>query len=187
MRKSRTDEIFNDLLTLEQLKRIVNNEDVGLLFCFGTSFISQVIQAKTRLYTGEVVPSHVAIIHKGFIYESTTEEVKVNKKTIPSGVRRWLLKDFYKSEARKDTLYYFSTAVDISLEALENNIHRPYGRDTIVDYLLTDKSKGKSNGLICSQYANMVSGVILKNCVTPAELYRATKKIETKETNNETI
>lgn len=176
--KTRTEEIMDDLLTLEQLKRLVNENDVGLLFCFGTSFISQIIQAKTRLYTGEVVPSHVAMVINGFIYESTTEEVKVGKKTIPSGVRRWLLKDFFKSESKKDTLYYFSNAVDIDIKTAEHHIHRPYGRDTIIDYLLKDKSKGSSKGLICSQYANFAAKAIRQTCVTPAELYRAIKKIE---------
>ena len=174
-------EVFN-LLTIDELKRIIKKDDRGLLFCFGTSFISQIIQAKTKLYPAEVVPSHVAMIIDNYIYESTTDEVDINKKHIPGGVRRWQLGDFIKSERKRDTLYYFSNIVPIDIQIAENNIHRPYGKDTIVDYLLTDKSKGKSNGLICSQYANMCTGIIPKSCVTPAELYRAIKKIE-KESN----
>lgn len=180
-RKRKRRYIFSDtieLLTLSELKRMSLDVNNGLLFCFGSSLISQLIRAKTREYAGEVVPSHVAIVYSGYIYESTTEEVNVHKKHIPSGVRRWQIKDFYSSESKKDTLYYFYKTNNIDLIELENNIHRPYGKDTIVDYLLADDSKGKSNGLICSQYANICTKIIDKPCVTPAELYRAVKEME---------
>ena len=179
MPKSITDETFS-LLTIDELRRILKDDDIGLLFCFGTSFISQIIQAKTRLYNGEVVPSHVAMIINDFIYESTTDEIDIGKKHIPSGVRRWLLSDFIKSEKKRNTLYYFSNAVEVHKDIAEQHIHRPYGKDTIIDYLLTDKSKGKSNGLICSQYVNLCTGLIGQSCVTPAELYREIKRIEDK-------
>lgn len=167
------------LLTIDELKVFVDSEkDRGLLFCFGTSLISQIIIAKTRLYNSEIIPSHVAMIYDGYIYESTTDEVKVNNKHIPSGVRRWQLKDYFKSEKKKDTLYYFSNSCNLDIKTMEHYIHYPYGKDTIIDYLLTDDSKGDSKGLICSQYANLCTKLIDKECVVPAELYRHILKIE---------
>lgn len=180
-KKRRKRYIFSDtieLLTLSELKRKDLNNNNGILFCFGSSLISQIIRAKTREYVGEIVPSHVALVYNGYIYESTTEEVNVHKKHIPAGVRRWQMLDYYASEAKKDTLYYFHKTDRIDVIELENNVHRPYGKDTIVDYLLADDSKGHSNGLICSQYANLCTKLIDKSCVTPAELYRAVKEME---------
>ena len=181
IRKRRKHYIFSDtieLLTLSELKRKKLDVNNGVLFCFGSSLISQIIRAKTREYVGEIVPSHVALVYGGYIYESTTEEVNVHKKHIPAGVRRWQVQDFYISESKKDTLYYFYKTDGIDTIELENNVHRPYGKDTIVDYLLADDSKGNSNGLICSQYANLCTKFIDKPCVTPAELYRAVKEME---------
>lgn len=178
-KRTTADETFS-LMDIHELKVIITQKDRGILFCFGTSFISQLIQAKTRLYPSEIVPSHVAIIYDGYIYESTTDDVRVNNKHIKSGVRRWQLKDFFKSETSRNTLYYFSNNVTLDLKKMEHYIHYPYGKDTIVDYLLTDDSKGDSKGLICSQYANLCSKLISnKDCVTPAELYRKIKEIET--------
>ena len=51
-----------------------------ILFCFGNSFISHLIQAKTQVNRKERVPSHVAMIYGSYVYESTTDEAKVNKK-----------------------------------------------------------------------------------------------------------
>lgn len=162
-------------------KYLKHSSKAGVLFCFGTSFISRLIQAKTKLYPTERVPSHVALIYSGFIYESTTESPTVNKKHIPPGVRRWLLSDFMKSEKKKQTSY---AILDLPLEMfneiiLEESIHLPYGKDTILDFVLKDGSDGDSSGLICSQYANMVVQLLpLVKCPTPADLYRKAKEIE---------
>ena len=95
-----------DLVSLDILKASILKSDTGLLFCFGTSFISRVIQAKTKLYDEEQVPSHVAMIVNGqFLYESTSAPEKLGNKRIPSGVRRYLLKDFYRLEKGKETEY----------------------------------------------------------------------------------
>lgn len=180
-KKSKKRYIFSnvlELMTLAELKRKKLDVNNGILFCFGSSLISQIIRAKTREYAGELVPSHVALVYNGYIYESTTEEIRVHKKNIPAGVRRWQIKDYYASEARKDTLYFFSDKVDIDVLELEDNVHRPYGKDTIIEYLLVDDAKGSSNGLICSQYANLCTKLIDKPCVTPAELYRAIRNKE---------
>lgn len=76
-----------DLVSLDILKASILKSDTGLLFCFGTSFISRVIQAKTKLYDEEQVPSHVAMIVNGqFLYESTSAPEKLGNKRIPSGV-----------------------------------------------------------------------------------------------------
>ncbi|MCM1324106.1 MAG: hypothetical protein NC218_08085 [Acetobacter sp.] len=143
----------------------------GLLFCFGSSFISRLIQAKTKLYPEEIVPSHVAMLFNGHIYESTSGSEKVRGKTIPAGVRRWLLDDFYKVEHKKETTYVY-VPCPLDEATLDAHIHKPYGKDAIVDYLLADKSKGSAKGLICSQYANLCAGYIDSPCCTPAELYR---------------
>lgn len=159
------------------LRSLINSQDVGLLFCFGKSMISKIIQAKTRIDNYEVVPSHVAVVFNGYIYESTTEVVHVNNKTIPSGVRRWQLKDYFKSEKKKETEYYFYPTV-IYIDELERYVHYPYGKDTIVDFLLQDGSDGVSKGLICSQYANRVTKLMAKDCPSPAELFRYCRKLE---------
>ena len=87
------------LLTIKELKQLITKNDTGLLFCFGTSLISRIIQAKTKLNNREVVPSHVAIIYQGkFLYESTSQPQEYKNKTIPAGVRRYLLTDFYNIE-----------------------------------------------------------------------------------------
>lgn len=163
-----------ELVKINELKKLLEKDNqYGILFCFGTSFISKLIQAKTRLNPYEKVPSHVAIIFGGYIYESTTEIVKINKKIIPPGVRRWLLSDYLKHEKKKETSYDFFPAV-IRLGIAEEFVHRPYGKDIILDYLLEDGSDGSKNGLICSQFANKVVGYIDKEVVSPAELYRFT-------------
>lgn len=160
------------ICNLAKLNQQVKCSESGLLFCFGTSLISQLIRNKTKLYSSEIVPSHVAIYYKGFIYESTSNEADLKKKTIPSGVRRYLFKDFLKIEANKDTTYvYIPYKVDINVA--EKFIHYPYGILTIVEFLFKDSANGKANGLICSQYANYVTKVLDAKVVTPAELYRA--------------
>ena len=161
-----------ELFKVNELKKRIYPEKYGLLFCFGTSFISQLIQAKTRLHPYEQVPSHVAVIFDKSIYESTTEIVKVNKKTIPSGVGRWLITDYLKNEKTKETSYYFYPVI-IRLDIAEEFVHYPYGKDIILDYLLQDGSDGSKYGLICSQYANKVAGnPINQEVVSPAELFR---------------
>lgn len=169
-----------DIKKLKSLIKIYNNTHPGniegLLFCFGSSFISKLIQAKTRLFATEIVPSHVAMIRGSVVFESTTEEVKVRGKNITGGVRRWLLDDFLTAEKKKKTTYVFYP-VSLDEATLESHVHRPYGRDAIVDYLLKDKSKGSKNGLICSQYANLCCGLMCTPCCTPAELFRAVKQL----------
>lgn len=163
-----------ELLTLDTLKTLICKGDTGLLFCFGTSFISRVIQAKTKEYDGEQVPSHVAMIVNGeFLYESTSAPEKLGNKRIPSGVRRYLLKDFYRLEKTKETEYYFYP-IDLLNSQMEKYLFYPYGKDIIVDFLLKDGSDGDSKGLICSQYANICSEVLPDNpCPSPAVLLRA--------------
>ena len=155
----------------------------GLIFCFGKSIISRLIQAKTRLDLTELVPSHVAMYKGYYIYESTTDRVKIGHKTIPAGVRRWQLDDYVKSEKRKDTDYNI-VPVHLDLDNLEGYIHYPYGIDSILDYILKDGSDGESDGLICSQYANLCCKAIDAPCVTPAELarhYHKTEKVEVRD------
>lgn len=61
---------------------------------------------------------------------------------------------------------------------LEKYLFYPYGKDTIVDFLLKDGSDGDSKGLICSQYANICSEILEDEpCPSPAVLFR---KIESK-------
>lgn len=161
-----------DLLTLEELKKGLKQYKQGLIFCFGSSFISRVIQSKTRLYKDEAVPSHVAMIIDGkFLYESTNQSEQVGNKTIPAGVRRYLLEDFFKSEKKKLTKYYFYP-IDLLTSEAEKYIHLPYGKDIILDFLLKDGSDGDSKGLICSQYANLCSQVTDEPCPSPAVLLR---------------
>lgn len=176
--------MLTEVINVKDLEEFIRGHDNGILFCFGTSFISRIIQAKTKLYPSEIVPSHVALILGGFIYESTTDSPNVNKKHIPAGVRRWLLKDFLKSEKKKQTGYSVLEIPDelVNPIELENNIHRPYGKDTILDFVLKDGSEGDSNGLICSQYVNIVTQLLPnKKCPTPAELYRKAKEISKSE------
>lgn len=158
---------------LSKLKEILQSKKVrrGILFCFGDSFISKVIQLKTRKTREEVVPSHVAMIYDNMLYESTSASDKVGVKRIPSGVRRYLLKDFYKLESGKFTKYLFFDC-ELPLKLLDKYVHLPYGKDTIVDFLIKDESVGDSKGLICSQYANIVTRLLKQPCPTPADLYR---------------
>ena len=150
----------------------------GIIFCFGTSLISRIIQAKTRLNSKEIVPSHVALKIGEFLYESTSAPEKVGKKTIPPGVRRYLLTDFFKAEYTKQTDYAFFPC-KLSSVLADEYVHLPYGKDIILDYVLRDGSSGSKNGLICSQYGNRIARLILnKDVVTPAELYRKAKEIE---------
>lgn len=164
----------------ETLNKIYPLDREGLLFCIGTSFISKVIAAKTREKGDDIVPSHVAIVKGSFLYESTSTPEKIGNKKIPAGVRRYLLTDFYKIEKRKDTLYVF-VPITLDIKELEKHIHRPYGKDIILDYLLKDGSDGDSKGLICSQYANLVTKLIDKECVNPVELYRKVLELEDKQ------
>lgn len=161
-----------EIFKVDKLKKNIYPDKYGLLFCFGNSFISKLIQAKTRNNLAEKVPSHVAVIFGNYIYESTTEVVKVNKKIIPSGVRRWLITDYIKNEKTKETEYFFYPTT-LALNTAEHYVHYPYGKDIILDYLLQDGSDGSKYGLICSQYANKVAGMpIDKEVVSPAELFR---------------
>lgn len=167
-----TDKPQPELLNLDELKILIQKGDTGLLFCFGTSFISRVIQAKTKEYDDELVPSHVAMIVDGkFLYESTSAPEKVGNKNIPAGVRRYLFKDFLKLEKTKSTKYYFYP-IEIKMSKAEQYIHLPYGKDIIIDFLLKDGSDGDSKGLICSQYANLCTEVLNEACPSPAVLFR---------------
>lgn len=162
-----------DLMDITMLKRIISSKDTGVLFVFGSSFISRIIQAKTRNYKSEIVPSHVAMIVKGkFLYESTSAREEVGDKTIPAGVRRYLLTDFFRAERKKESKYYFVPA-KLDNEELEKYVHLPYGKDIILDFVLKDGSDGESRGLICSQYGNNCAKVLDKDCPNPAELFRA--------------
>ncbi len=170
----------NELINISELKHLLKNE-TGLLFCFGTSFISRIIQLKTRLDENEIVPSHVAVVLNGkFIYESTAAQDKLSTKTIPAGVRRYKIQDFYRLENGKDTKYFFYPYENINLDKLETYVHYPYGKDTILDFVLKDGSDGVSKGLICSQYANKVSGLMDMECPSPAVLYRYVLSLEEK-------
>lgn len=169
-----------NVYTIQALKKALDKIDPldreGLLFCIGTSFISKVIDVKTREEDDDIVPTHVAMIKGSFLYESTSASEKINNKKIPAGVRRYLLTDFYKLEKKKDTEYVF-IPTPLWVTELEKHIHRPYGKDIILDYLLKDGSNGDSKGLICSQYANLVTRLIDKDCVSPVELYRIAKEL----------
>ena len=172
-----TDFKLMNIYELEEFvtKRMTKNEK-GILFCFGTSFISRIIIAKTRLDKNELVPSHVALLTKDFIYESTTDEEKIGYKKIKQGVRRWLTKDFLNAEKSKLTKYVYIPH-EWSTSIAENYVHYPYGKDTILDFLLKDGSEGESHGLICSQYANMcIKYKSKKNCPTPVDLFRLEQK-----------
>ncbi len=151
----------------------MDSNSMGLLFCFGTSFISKLIMAKTRLYNNEIIPSHVALITKDLIYESTTSVEEVDNKTIRQGVRRWQMKDFIKVEKDKLTKYVY-VPHKFSIQKADSLVHLPYGKDTILDFLLKDGSDGDSKGLICSQFANIcILNHHYKSCPTPADLFRA--------------
>lgn len=166
------------LINLKMLKAIITKNDTGLLFCFGTSFISRVIQSKTKDYDNEVVPSHVAMILDGqFLYESTSNSAKLGNKHIPTGVRRYLLKDFYKLEKSKETSYYFYPC-ELDLNQMEKFLFYPYGKDIIVDFLLKDGSDGDSKGLICSQYGNTCANIVDEPCPSPADLFREVRRKE---------
>lgn len=167
-----------DLLNINELKSLINKNDTGILFCIGNSFISKCIQAKTRIKENEIVPSHVALIIDGqFLYESTSNEATLGNKTIPAGVRRYLLKDFYKLEKDKGTQYVFYPC-EVNRTILEQYIHYPYGKDIIVDFLLKDGSNGVSKGLICSQYGNKVTKLMDMDCPSPADMFRYVKDLE---------
>ena len=167
-----------ELLTLDMLKAIITKGDTGLLFCFGASFISRVIQAKTKEYDEEVVPSHVAMISNGeFLFESTSAAEKLGNKRIPAGVRRYLLKDFYKLEKTKETKYYFYPC-KLDANQMEKYLFYPYGKDIIVDFLLKDGSEGDSRGLIWSQYGNLCSKILEEPCPSPAALFREVRSKE---------
>lgn len=156
----------------DYIEDYMSPNSMGILFCFGTSFISKLIIAKTRLTPQEIVPSHVALITKYHIYESTTSEEKVGAKTIRQGVRRWQISDFIQAEKNKLTKYVYIPH-SFSINKADQCIHLPYGKDTILDFLLKDGSEGDSKGLICSQFANMcILNRHYKACPTPADLFR---------------
>lgn len=182
---------MDNLLTIfdleEQLKykgkglKYVGN---GLLFCFGTSLVSRIIQMKTREYDDEVVPSHVAILYGQYIFESTTQQEHVNHKNIPEGVRMWLIDDFIEAEKNKLTKYYLykMNRQEFDTDALMHNLHLPYGRDTIIDFVLKDKSNGdRTHGLICSQYVNKCTKLSKQRCPSPADLFRIVKDLNKNE------
>ena len=83
------------------------------------------------------------------------------------------MKDFYRLEKGKETEYYFYPCNLLSSQ-LEKYLFYPYGKDTIVDFLLRDGSDGDSKGLICSQYDNICSEILEdETCLQPADLFRA--------------
>lgn len=156
----------------------------GTIFCFGTSLISRIIQAKTRIEDDEVVPSHVLIVWGNAVLESTTDTCIIDHKRIPSGVRYWRLEDWIKTEKNRLTKYYFYPTTKIDIDTATNLLYLPYGRDTIVDFLIKDKSEGdRTHGLICSQYVNKCTKLSKQKCPSPADLYRIIKDIE--RSNNE--
>lgn len=177
-------ELLNIYELEELLKSKIKGVDFsgwGLLFCFGSSLVSRIIQIKTREYDDEVVPSHVAIVFGNFIFESTTQIERVNHKIIHEGVRMWQIKDFIEAEKSKLTKYYMfnmdKNAFD--KDAMLNNLHLPYGRDTIIDFVLKDKSNGdRTHGLICSQYANKCTKLSKQRCPSPADLFRIIKDLD---------
>lgn len=151
----------------------------GLVFCFGTSLISRIIQAKTRQYDGEVVPSHVLMIAGNMVLESTTDVCTVNHKRIPGGVRCWRLEDWAANEKNRLTKYYYYETTRIDIDTATSLLHLPYGKDTIVDFLIKDKSEGdRTHGLICSQYANKCTQLSKQKCPSPADLFRIVKDLE---------
>lgn len=160
------------LINIRELKSLITPDDEGLLFCFGTSTISKIIQLKTRKNKREIVPSHVAMIYNGFLYESTSNGSVINMRKIPAGVRRYRLQEFYNLEKDKSTKYYFYPTSLSRLE-LEFYVHYPYGIDAIVDFVFKNKSNNNSEeGLICSQYANYCAELMDVECPSPAVLYR---------------
>lgn len=167
--------------TLKAKSAGIKYSGYGILFCFGSSLVSKIIQMKTRDYDGEMVPSHVAIIYGQFIFESTTQIGRINNKTIPEGVRMWLLTDYIEAEKTHLTKYYFYNlnSNKFNKDEMLNNLHLPYGRDTIIDFILKDKSNGdKTYGLICSQYVNKVTKLSKQRCPSPADLFRIVKDLE---------
>lgn len=172
--------MITDIMDIYELEKFIDKKfnylTRGILFCFGTSFISRIISAKTRKNVNEYVPTHVALLTGDSIYESTTDGEEIGYKKIRSGVRRWQLKDYITTEKNKLTKYVY---VDWDWDVLEADeyIHLPYGKDTILDFLLKDGSDGDSHGLICSQYANICTRILpKKKCPNPAELYREVLK-----------
>lgn len=174
-------ELLNIYDLQEKLKgHSVKYSGFGLLFCFGTSLVSKIIMAKTRKEDGEVVPSHVAMVFGEFIFESTTDEIHINDKEIKSGVRMWLLKDFIEAEKNKLTRYYFFNLNrnKFDKDTMVECLHLPYGKDTIIDFLLQDKSEGtNTKGLICSQYVNKCTKLSKQRCPSPADLFRIIKDL----------
>lgn len=168
-----------NLIGIDKLKSHIDyagnweGKQQGLIFVFGDAFFSRLIQLKTRLDDDEIVPNHVAMYYDGYLYESTSSPREVGNKTIPAGVRRWKLSEYFNSELEDNNEYYV-VPCELDQEVLEEHIHRPYGKDIILDFLLTNDSDGDSDGLICSQYANMASKIIRTDpAPTPAELFRA--------------
>lgn len=174
----------NTLLTIYELEDILNANGklchgFGILFCFGTSLVSQIIQTKTKIEDDEIVPSHALIIWGNSILESTTDKVHIHNKTIPAGVRCWMLKDWIDNEKRKLTKYYFYPTKSIDTLLAMDLVHLPYGVDTIIDFLVKNKSEGdKTHGLICSQFVNKCTKLSKQRCPSPADLYRIVRDLK---------
>lgn len=177
------------LFNLDEFKKQVRENPNQSYICFaiGTSLISRIIAAKTREDDKEVVPSHAFMVipckhsltstdMRTMVYESTSQDDKIGKKIIHGGVRRWLFEDWAKCERGKETLYATAPIFKVDVGQLEGNLHRPYGIDSIVQFLVKDASKGSKKGLICSEYANLVTHIIPNNpCPSPADLFREVK------------
>ena len=165
--------------TLKSKTKGIKYSSFGILFCFGTSLVSRLIQAKTRMQDKEVVPSHVLIIYGEWIFESTTEVVNTfTHKKIPSGVRMWKLEEYIDHEKSKSSKYYLYKYNKFDKDMLLSCLHLPYGKDNIIDFILKDTSEGdRTYGLICSQYVNKVTKLSKQRCPTPADLFRIVKDI----------
>lgn len=176
------------LLNIFDLEKIFKSQGktlhgFGIVFCFGTSLVSRIIQAKTRIEEGEIVPSHVLLVWGNQVLESTTDVQTINHKRIPSGVRMWRLKDWIECEKKRLTKYFYYPYKNIDNDLMTDLLHLPYGRDTIVDFIIKDKSEGdRTHGLICSQYVNKVTKLSKQKCPSPADLYRIVKDLMKGET-----
>ena len=151
-------------------------EDINLHF---TGDIHAITSANNLL--SAIIDNH--------IYESTTDAVSVDHKNIKSGVRRWMIDDYIKSEYKKQTNYAVYNMEDlINKEIADSYIHLPYGKDTILDFLLKDGSEGESHGLICSQFTNLVVQLLPeKKCPTPADLYREVLRLDSMDGDNNVL
>lgn len=162
-------------LTLKEFQKTIKYVDYPVVvFAFGESMISKIIQIKTREYKQEIVPSHTFSVVDGFVYESTSAPDHLTDKTIPAGVRRYRTVDFFESEIGKKTNYMIFTpeSAIFNYDIAEKYVHYPYGKDSIVEFLVKDKSVGESRGLICSEYVNKCWNISTAKRPSPADLYR---------------